>query len=260
MNRPLRIAISAVALAAVLSVLVPLSVRSGRERAEITCDSLDVKIHDARRKGFVTQADVTQAIASGYGQCRGRKLESINLATIEEICSNLSAVEKSQAYVTRDGVLHIDIEQRDPVLKFITPDGGYYADGKGFIFPLVKGYDDRLTAIEGPNPLSIPPGYKGLPGSERERSWLEGLLELNDALGSSRTWKGAFSRIQSDAGGELTLHPVKGKEKFLFGKPSEIEDKLRRVEDYYRYIVPEKEEGWYRTVNVKYDGQIVCRR
>ena len=29
MNRPLRIAISAVALAAVLSVLVPLSVRSG---------------------------------------------------------------------------------------------------------------------------------------------------------------------------------------------------------------------------------------
>ena len=54
--------------------------------------------------------------------------------------------------------------------------------------------------------------------------------------------------------------PRTGKEKFIFGSPHDWQDKFARMERYYRYIAPAKEEGWYSTVNVKYPGQIICRQ
>ena len=60
--------------------------------------------------------------------------------------------------------------------------------------------------------------------------------------------------------GDRSLIPREGKERFLFGNPFDCADKFGRLEDYYRYIVPEKGADYYRTVNVKFEKQIVCRK
>ena len=39
-----------------------------------------------------------------------------------------------------------------------------------------------------------------------------------------------------------------------------ISRKFSKMGKYYTTIVPEKGEGFYSTVNVKFDGQIVCRK
>ena len=46
----------------------------------------------------------------------------------------------------------------------------------------------------------------------------------------------------------------------FFGNPFGWADKFGRLEDYYRYIVPEKGADYYRTVNLKFEKQIVCRK
>ena len=48
--------------------------------------------------------------------------------------------------------------------------------------------------------------------------------------------------------------------KMDFGRPEDYKAKFSRMEDYYRYIYPAKQEMNYKTVNVKYDGQIICRK
>jgi cell division protein FtsQ len=65
--------------------------------------------------------------------------------------------------------------------------------------------------------------------------------------------------MYSDSTGNLTLIPREGQEKFLFGQPEEIEKKLRRLEMYYGYIVPEKGEKTYRSVDLRYNDQIICK-
>ena len=55
------------------------------------------------------------------------------------------------------------------------------------------------------------------------------------------------------------LVPREGKERFLFGQPENISEKFRKMEMYYRSILPEKGSDAYTTVSVEYDGQIVCR-
>lgn len=260
MTRTLRITISALALAAVLLALVPLTRDGGRVRSELVCAGVDVRIHENGLPGFVRKEHVMEALEQNYGTCTGRRIESLNLGRIEEVVHSLSAVRKGDAYVTPDGMLHIEIFQREPVLMFRTPERGYYADAEGFVFPLVSGYDAPLTTVSGRNPLNISDGYRGLPKTEKERKWLADMLAFKEYMDSDKTWKGAFRNIDSDAGGDIRLTPVIGKEVFLFGRPDGIKDKFRRMEDYYKYIAPEKDPGWYRTVNVKFDGQIVCRR
>ena len=51
-----------------------------------------------------------------------------------------------------------------------------------------------------------------------------------------------------------------GNERFIFGSPSGVDDKLARMEKYYKYILPEKGQGYYKTVNVKFDKQIICKK
>ena len=75
----------------------------------------------------------------------------------------------------------------------------------------------------------------------------------------SKVWKDKIVQITVHDHGELMLVPREGKERFLFGQPENISEKFRKMEMYYRSILPEKGSDAYTTVSVEYDGQIVCR-
>ena len=76
----------------------------------------------------------------------------------------------------------------------------------------------------------------------------------NDAL-----WKGKFVQIRIDDKGDIILIPREGNERFIIGQPCKIEEKARKMEWYYTHIIPEKGSGHYKTVDLRFDGQIVCR-
>ena len=51
-----------------------------------------------------------------------------------------------------------------------------------------------------------------------------------------------------------------GDELYIIGGPERLGEKLSGIEEYLRNIVPLKGEGYYRTVNLKYKNQIICRQ
>ena len=71
--------------------------------------------------------------------------------------------------------------------------------------------------------------------------------------------KDRIVQIHVDNGGELILIPREGKERFNIGQPVNIKDKFDRMATYYTAIAANREGQAYRTVTLKYDGQIVCR-
>jgi cell division protein FtsQ len=66
-------------------------------------------------------------------------------------------------------------------------------------------------------------------------------------------------QISVEEGRNLILIPGEGNERFLFGQPTDIEDKFSRMEKYYTHILPAKGKDFYEIVDLKYKGQIVCR-
>ena len=228
-------------------------------RKTITCTGLEVVILDSMQNSFVSRADVKGYLDREYGQYIGTVIDSIDLTKIEDIIDGRSAVLKSQAYVTRNGVLHVDVTQRKPVVRFQKSDGGFYADADGYIFPLQRTYASHVQIIDGNIPLAANSGYKGAIEDPKEKAWFESMMKVVNYIENSRTWKDKIVQISIDEGKDLILIPREGNERFLFGQPVDIEDKFRKMEKYYTHIIPAKGADHYRTVDLKYRGQIVCK-
>ena len=259
MSKTVKYIISAIFAAALVGCIVAAYLCGSAYRAPLKCTGLSVTILDSAVNRFVSKADVEKYLEKEYGGYIGLDLDSIDLCKVEKIIDARSAVLKSQAYTTRDGRLNVTVTQRTPVVRFQKSDGGFYADAEGFLFPLQSSYASRVQIVDGDIPLKANSGYKGMVEDPQQQEWLDKVITIVNYMESSKIWKDKIVQITVHDGGELTMVPRKGKERFLFGQPVNHEDKFRRMELYYSNIVPAKGSETYSTISVEYDGQIVCR-
>lgn len=245
--------------AALAAALIASCVAGAADRKPIVCKGVKIVIADSTVNQFVTPSEVKKYIDKEYSGYIGMPIDEINLVKVEAILDEKTAIYKSEAYTTKDSLLNISITQRRPIVRFQKGDKGFYADAEGFLFPLQSTYASYVQIIDGAIPLKNEHGYKGTPDTEEEKLWLKRMIDLVKYIDGSRKWKDAIVQISVGEDGNLTLVPRKGKEKFIFGHPTEIEDKFEKMELYYKAIAPAKEEGRYRSVDLRFDGQIVCR-
>lgn len=251
--------IAVAVLAAVAIVLSALDLRSSRAHRELTCSGVCVEFGDGEKR-FVTKDEVREFITAGYGNCSGKRIEEIDLERIEEILNGKGAILRSDAYTTDDGILHVMISERKPVVRLVSGKGSWYSDIDGYIFPLQKNHTSSVPVIDGEIPIDLPSDYRGMLSTQAGQDWLSGIIGLVDYLDRNRKWNAALAQIHVNANGHIIVVPRKGKEKFDIGRPEEYGRKFAKIEDYYRYIVPEKGSDAYSYVNVSFDGQIVCRK
>ena len=223
------------------------------------CTGLQVRIVDSLENSFVSRSDVKKFLDREYGTYIGMPQDSLDLVKMEEIVDSRSAVMKSQAYVTKDGTLHVDVTQRSPVVRFQKKEGGFYADAEGYIFPLQSSYASHVQVIDGNIPLAANSGYKGNISDKKEMEWFRRMMDLVNFIENSKTWKDKIVQIHVADNGDIALIPRKGKEMFIIGQPTSLEEKFDKMGKYYKVIIPEKGNDAYRMVDLRYRGQIVCK-
>lgn len=217
------------------------------------CESLDVQLPG--KLEFVGQEDVRAYLDRSYGVYIGRRLDSLDLGRIESLLLKKKVVKDAQAWTTRDGVLHVSVTQRAPALRFSRGQEGFYIDREGTVIPLHPNYTADVPVIEG----AIPPIDHG-----ESPEWGLEVLRLMDYISQSRVWNGRIASVSVNKEGDIELRPVEGKERFIIGKPEQIESKFERMGKYYSHILPSldsaKRDGYYKSVNLKYNKQIICRK
>jgi len=258
MKTRVRILVTAAVLAALAALCALIHAGTARERALHTCEGLRIEYADDYR--FVSEQDIKDYLDKYYGAYIGQRLDSIKLHKVESILDVQSAILKSEAYTTEDGMLNIRLTQREPVIRFQKGSYGFYADCNGFLFPLQENYTTPVPVMDGAVPVNSAEGFKGAPETEAEREWLADVISLVEYMGKTRIWAENIVQMHVEDNGDIVMIPRQGSERFIFGSPTGAKEKFDRMSDYYRYILPEKGEGYYKTVNVKYDKQIVCKK
>ena len=243
-----------------ITVWVVTSGMSLRERRARTCQgkgSLDVTITDSLERQFVGKADVARWLEKEYRAYAGLPLDSVNLDHIEKLVQAHSVVRDCQAWLTDDGRLHVQLSQRQPVVRFDDGTNGYYADATGFVFPLQSRGSVDVPVVDGHIPMKIPRGFKGAPDDAAEKVWLDQVIGLVNTI-TGTVWERNIVKITVTKKGNLVLTPREGNEQFIFGEPVRVQEKLRLMTAYYQSVVP-VEDG-YRTVDLRYRSQLVCRK
>lgn len=242
---------------AVWIVTSSMSVRSRRTRTCQGKGSLDVIVADSLERRFVNKEDVAGWMEKEYGVFAGLPLDSVDLPRIERLVEAHSVVRSCQAWLTDDGILHIELNQRQPVVRFECGDNGYYADATGFVFPLQERGGADVPVVDGHIPMKIPAGFKGTPEKADEAAWLAQMIGLVNALRGT-VWEKNIVRISVDGKKNLVFTPREGNERFLFGQPVRVNEKLGLMEAYYKSGLADR--GEYRSVDVRYRKQLICRK
>ena len=225
-------------------------------RREITCKGVVAVIADSADRAFVKAGDIV-SFMEDYGTYVGLRLDSVDLHRVEAVIDGKSAVKKSQAWLTDDGVLHVELSQRQPVVRFDDGTNGYYADATGFVFPLQSQGSADVPVVNGHIPMKIPRGFKGTPADAAEKAWLDKMIGLINTI-TGTVWEHNIVKITVNTKRDLVLTPREGQEQFIFGEPVRVQEKLRLMKAYYESVVPAR--PGYRTVDLRYRGQLVCRK
>lgn len=209
-----------------------------RSVADMGCNSLEISFEGG--EPFLKAEEVLDLLETQYGVFVGQRIQDIPLSRIEAILDESGPVKKSEAWMSGDGVLHVSITQREPVLRFNNGQCGFYADADGVVFPLHPSHTAAVPVVFGPCP--------------EDADWRDKVLRTYAFLQKVEC---AVDSLCCTSSGELTLIGAQG-ERILLGQPVSIERQYPLLECYYSRIVPEK--GPYKTINLKYKDQIICRK
>lgn len=258
MNRVLKVTLPLLA-AALIAFLFLLSYFGGkREDGRVECRHLRVTVTDSLENDFATPQSISEWLSGEFGELLGRRLDTIDIGAIEKALLKHPAVESAEVFCTRDSSLNVILTQKHPFARFDGKDKGFYIDREGNLFPLQGGKPSKVIVVEGNIPLNVDASWCGKPESEWEREWLDNLIRLLEYIDANPEWSKVIGRITVDEKADIVLLPISGKEKFIFGQATGIAGKFGRIRRYYTQILPAK--GAYSSVNVKFDGQTVCRK
>jgi cell division protein FtsQ len=227
----------------------------------IPCKGISINIDDSSIYHFVSKREIAWLVSKNNTRIIGQPVRDIPLLDIKERIIQLRELKEVQVYTTIDGVLHISVDQRVPIMRIIAGGGDYFLDEDGIIIRNRGLYNPRLHIVGGNIRITAPMlnGVSVLDTSIKN-SILKDIYALVKYINNDDFWSAQIDQIYVDNDDEINLVPRLGNNLIHLGTTENFEGKLRNLEAFYRKVLPEV--GWnkYELINLEFKDQIVCRR
>lgn len=213
--------------------------------SRLTFHGVKVTIADNLRSHFITPAEVIGILAKQGIRTTGNKLEDLNRDEVRKIVKTLSGVKDAMVYSTPDGTLYIQVWQRTPVMRFISPATSFYIDSDGKEMALSENYSARVLMITGLGDKKfLKDSLFKVVKSIRDQAFLDALIE----------------EITVYPDHTLEIIPRVGDQRIFFGDAGNFEWKLTKLKVFYEKGLPNV--GWdrYSRIDLRYSNQIVAKK
>jgi cell division protein FtsQ len=215
------------------------------ERASI-CKEVCINIEKDLVDGFLTTNKVRQLLQEHRLYPVSEPMQHINTRQIEETLQANELIEHVECYKNQTGRVFIDIRQRVPVVRVMAENDtlDYCVDSHGQVMP-VRGYSCNVL---------VATGHIGRTFACKKLAPLAGVIIAD------KFWRNEVVQINVLPDGSIELVPRVGEHIAYLGQPIDIEKKLDRLRQFYRYGL--SQAGWnhYSRVSVEFDNQIICKK
>ncbi len=178
-----------------------------------------------------------------------------NLDELEESLESHPAVKNCEAWKTADGRLHIQINERIPVLRLVHSSGRHrYIDNENHALPAFFGAPYRVPIVTGALPLAPEGRFLG------QDSLFARLHRLQQCIAQDSFWLAMTEQIDVLPDTQFVLIPKLGHHEVWLGTIEHMQGKLLKMKHFYIYGL--HEEGWkeYKYIDARFKGQVVCRK
>lgn len=224
---------------------------------------------DNKKSGqyFVEPEDVRAQLDMKAMKIIGEPAGSINTRLIEKLLNNDPFILNSEVYMSIDGELTIQVTQRTPVMRIITSSGDqFYLDESGAKIPLSDKYSARVPVANGNIPgtyltsLCRPIFENEDTSLAQKHTLLDSLLFLVNHIRRNDFMLAQTEEIFVNEDHEFEIIPKVGKQLLVLGDISELDEKFSKLILFYKKTSGNLEWNNFSTLNLKYEGQIVCVR
>ena len=211
------------------------------------CNKICITLQPYIDQPFVSQETIINKIAKEEHPIYGTTMRKINTYSLLNNLKGNPFIKNVSIFKTWKGALLVNICRKKILARIMIPNHeGYYMDNEGNLIPRSSQSAKVLLVAYNTSSSNLDPQR------------CQELLPLLKYIGKNPFWKSQVAQIQYN-NSKINIYMRIGKQTIEFGNPISIEEKFRKLQYFYKAIIPYK--GWnaYSHVNLEFKNQLICK-
>ena len=146
----------------VAAYVVYAAYRAGAVRRALTVRDIAIEVRDSTAHGNLVSTPAVRGWIAGSGiPTLGARACEVDLRALERLIARNGFVDKTVAYVSYGGTLHIEISQRKPLVRLLTDGMNAYVTADGYVFAAPRASSLYVPVVTGSYRPPFPASYVG---------------------------------------------------------------------------------------------------
>lgn len=193
---------------------------------------------------FVNQQMVNKLLIENRKDAQSIGKDKLDLNKLEKILNAQEMIEKSDVFVSIDGVLKAVVKQKTPVARFFDGDDSFYIDYKGNRMPLSANFTARVPLVSG-----------GITRKNRED-----LAELFRIIYNDAFLKKNIIGVQIMPNGSLKMLNRNFSYQIDFGGTIRMKAKFNNYKAFFQKAILDSSLYKYKKIDLRFAQQVVCTK
>ncbi|MDI5893560.1 cell division protein FtsQ/DivIB [Flavobacterium algoritolerans] len=193
---------------------------------------------------FVKQETVNKLLIENKKDASSIQKVNLDLNKLETTLNAQEMIDRSDVFVSIDGVLKAVVKQKTPIARFFDNSGSFYIDYEGNRMPLSTNFTARVPLVSG--------------GINKKNN--EDLSDLFRLIYDDAFLKKNIIGIQIMPNGSLKMLNRNFDYQIDFGRMINVERKFRNYKAFFQKAVLDSSLYKYKKIDLRFTEQVVCTK
>jgi cell division protein FtsQ len=193
---------------------------------------------------FIKNETVNKLLIENNRNASSIEKDKLDLNKLERKLDSNAMIEKSDVYLSIDGVLKAVVKQKTPIARFINGEKSFYIDYEGGIMPLSDNFTARVPLVSG-----------GVNEKNNEK-----LAELFRLIYDDDFLKKNIIAIQIMPNASVKMFNRNYDYQIDFGGLINIEQKFKNYKAFFQKAVLDSSLYKYKRIDLRFTKQVVCTK
>ena len=191
---------------------------------------------------FLTQSNVSKLLIQNQNGLTDKAKRIIDLNLLETALKSNPMIKKAEVYMSIDGVISAEIEQKRPLARVLGDE--FYIDDTGSWMPLSKNYTARVPLVTG----------------NIERDKLNSIYSISKYIDADPFLKKQIIEIRQESKNNYVLRLRRNNLLVELGDLNLMEKKFNNLKAFYQKALKDDVLDAYSKINLRFSSQVICTK